>query len=475
MRLKKLCTLFTLAVLGINSLTPVTQVVAEGLPSMATTETTASESTSSTTEISKEETTEKTQTSSSEKEKTSETKENETSTQTQPSTDTEMSESTVNVDNSSPEVAKGEEQLYSSDRSAYTYLVGNETELVKAELLAFMDAHTQEIQAIKGASYEAHVGFTASNGKLYEFTPVESAARLRRAVEERAGITIQVVRQFAVNWHIRMPNSGLETWGSVYDEMATPDGQPLFCIEPGILVNGFGGYTQTVMPSQITKRMKQGASIGYTKTKDIPHYWNTQTFLWDEFGVQWIQNSGRNQGIINEIHTGIANLAKRPSFQNKEVTLKVGQSVTLTDTNGVFKDYDNLVSNTAGVKLEKSGNNLKITATASSNENGTVTYRRYKNEPVNIAYYKPGSQTVAVLNDPDRASFSIPIKVLKNGNVKIKKVDADTGKAISGAKFKLSYGGRNVEVVTNANGEADLKDIPHGTKVTITEIQAANG
>ncbi|EHB5067073.1 hypothetical protein JX175_002799, partial [Enterococcus faecalis] len=473
MRLKKLCTLFTLAVLGVNSLTPATQVVAEGLPSIATTETTASESTSSTTEISKEETKETTQTSSSEKEKTSETKENEISTQTQPSTDTEMGESTVNADNSSPEVAKGEEQLYSSDRSAYTYLEGNETELVKAELLAFMDAHTQEIQAIKGAAYEAHVGFTASNGQLYEFTPVDSAARLRRAVEERSGMTIQVVRQFAVNWHIRMPNSGLETWGSVYDEMATPDGKPLFCIEPGLLVNGFGGYTQTVMPSQITKRMQQGASVGYSKTKDIPHYWNTQTFLWDELGVQWIQNSGRNQGIINEIHTGIANLAKRPSFNNQQVTLKVGQSVTLTDTNGVFKDYQKMSSNTAGVKVERNGNKVTLTATASSNESGKVTFQRYVKEPVNIAYAKPGSQTVAVLEDPDYARFSIPIKVLKNGNVKIKKVDADTGKAISGAKFKLSYGGRNVEVVTNANGEADLKDIPHGTKVTITEIQAA--
>lgn len=475
MRLKKLCTLFTLAVLGMNSLTPITQVVAEELPSMATTETTASESTSSTTEISKEETKEKTQTSFSEKEKTSETKENETSIQTQPSIDTEMGKSTVNADNSSPDVAKGEAQLYSSDKSAYTYLERNETELVKAELLAFMDAHTQEIQAIKGASYEAHVGFTASNGKLYEFTPVESAARLRRVVEERAGITIQVVRQFAVNWHIRMPNSRLETWGSVYDEMATPDGQPLFCIEPGLLVNGFGGYTQTVMPNQITTRMKQGATIGYTKTKDIPHYWNTQTFLWDELGVQWIQNSGRNQGIINEIHAGIANLAKRPSFNNQQVTLKVGQSVTLTDTNGVFKDYQKMSSNTAGVKFERNGNKLTITALSTSKETGSLDFRYYFNDPNNIAYVKPGSQTVAVLGDPDNKRVSIPIKVLKNGNVKIKKMDADTGKAISGAKFKLSYGGRNVEVVTNANGEADLKDIPHGTTVTIPEIQAANG
>lgn len=475
MRLKKLCTLFALAMLGINSLTPVTQVVAEGLPSMATTETTASESTSSTTEILKEEITEKTQTSSSEKEKTRETKENETSTQTQPSTDTEMSESTVNVDNSSPEVAKGEAQLYSSDRSSYTYLEGTETELVKAELVAFMDAHVQEIQALKGVSYESHVGFTASNGQLYEFTPVESASRLRRALEERARMTIQIVRQFVVDWHVRMPNSGLETWGATYPEMATPDGKPLFCIDPSILVNGVDGYTETVMPSQITKRMQQGASVGYSKTKDIPHYWNTQTFLWDELGVQWIQNSGRNQGIINEIHTGIANLAKRPSFNNQQVTLKVGQSVTLTDTNGVFKDYQKMSSNTAGVKVERNGNKVTLTATASSNETGSINFKRYSVEPISIAYAKPGSQTVAWLMDPDNALVKLNVKVIKNGNVKIKKVDADTGKAVSGAKFKLSYGGRNVEVVTNANGEADLKDIPHGTTVTIPEIQAANG
>ncbi|MGK4136538.1 SpaA isopeptide-forming pilin-related protein [Enterococcus hirae] len=69
--------------------------------------------------------------------------------------------------------------------------------------------------------------------------------------------------------------------------------------------------------------------------------------------------------------------------------------------------------------------------------------------------------------------FPINLNVLKNGNTKIKKVDADTGKAISGAKFKLSYGGKQVEVVTNANGEADLKDVLHGTKVTIQEMQAA--
>ncbi|EKZ0433800.1 LPXTG cell wall anchor domain-containing protein [Enterococcus faecalis] len=468
MRLKKLCTLFALAVLGMNSLTPVTQVVAEELPSIAATEMSSSESTSSTTENSKEESTEETQTSSSEKE-------TEASTQTQSSADMGMNDSLANNDNSSPEVTKGKEQLFSSDKSSYTYLEGNETDLVKAELVAFMDAHTQEIQAIKGASYEAHVGFTASNGQLYEFIPVESAARLRRAVEERAGITIQVVRQFSVNWHVRMPNSGLETWGAIYDEMATPDGKPLFCIEPGILVSGYGGYTQTVLPSQITKRMQQGASVGYSKTKDIPHYWNTQTFLWDELGVQWIQNSGRNQGIINEIHTGIANLAKRPSFNNKQVTLKVGQSVTLTDTNGVFKDYQKMSSNTAGVKVERNGNKVTLTATASSNETGTINFKRYSVEPISIAYAKPGSQTVAWLMDPDNALVKLNVKVIKNGNVKIKKVDADTGKAISGAKFKLSYGGRNVEVVTNANGEADLKDIPHGTKVTIKEIQAANG
>lgn len=218
-----------------------------------------------------------------------------------------------------------------------------------------------------------------------------------------------------------MPASGLETWGSVYDQMATPDGKPLFCIEPGILVNGTGGYNQTVLPSQITKRMQQGVTIGFTQNRDLAHYWNTQTFLWDELGVQWIENSGRNQTIQNEINTGIANLAKRPSFNNQQVTLKVGESITLTDSNGVFKDYEKMSSNTSGVKVERNGNQLKLTATSTSNENGEISFLRYSQDPNNIVYAKPGSQAVAVLGDPDRARISIPVKVIKNGNAQVKK------------------------------------------------------
>lgn len=448
MKLKKLWTIVALFLLGVQSMVPVTQVFAMDT-AVSTSETI--ESITST--------------------------ENQEQSTVQTKSDNEEKIGQSQNSNDSPVDHTDNDKIYSDNKLAYTQLKGNEDTDIKSELVSFMNAHIDEIQAIRGASYNAHVGYTASNGVLYEFIPAESPTQLRRSLEARAGITIKVVQQFNVNWHIRMPNTGLETWGAIFDEMATPDGKPLFCIEPGILVNGFDGYTQTVLPGQITKRMQQGASVGYTKTKDIPHYWNTQTFLWTELGVQWIENSGVNQSIQNEINTGIANLAKRPSFNNQQVTMKVGESITLTDSNGVFKDYEKMSSNTSGVKVERNGNQLKLTATATSNESGTVNFKKYSVEPVSIAYVKPGSQAVAWLMDPDNALVKLNIKVIKNGNAQVKKIDKATGKPLAGAVFKFTNLStkETKEITSNAQGIAQWNDILAATQVKIEEIKAPNG
>ncbi|HAP3815334.1 TPA: LPXTG cell wall anchor domain-containing protein [Enterococcus faecalis] len=469
MKLKKLWTIVALFLLGVQSMVPVTQVFA--MDSAVSTSETVESTTTST--KNQEQSTVQTTAESQDSEKVIDSTDN----RVQTKSDNEEKIGESQNSNDSPVDHTDNEKIYSDNKLAYTQLKGNEDTDTKAELVSFMNAHIDEIQAIRGASFNAHVGYTASNGVLYEFIPAESPAQLRRSLEARAGITIKVVQQFNVNWHIRMPNTGLETWGAIFDEMATPDGKPLFCIEPGILVNGFDGYTQTVLPGQITKRMQQGATIGYKKTKDIPHYWNTQTFLWTELGVQWIENSGVNQSIQNEINAGITNLAKRPSFNNQQVTLKVGESVTLTDTNGVFKDYEKMSSNTSGVKVERNGNQLKLTATATSNETGDISFLRYSQDPNNIAYMKPGSQTVAVLGDPDRARVNIPVKVIKNGNAQVKKIDKATGKPLAGAVFKFTNLStkETKEITSNAQGIAQWNDILAATQVKIEEIKAPNG
>ncbi|EJW9248778.1 hypothetical protein OC441_002376, partial [Enterococcus faecalis] len=463
MKFKKICTIIALFLLGIQTMLPVVQVFTVEAIEQTPTITREMKSENSSVKSDEEKTTES----------TINTKMSENIDQSEEDMDIVKGETNDPIDKSEGE----SNRLYSENELSYTLLVGNETDEIKEELLNFMNTHIQEIQAIRGASFNAHVGYTASNANLYEFTPVDSPLYLRDSLQERAGITISIVQQFNVNWHVRMPASGLETWGSVYDQMATPDGKPLFCIEPGILVNGTGGYNQTVLPNQITKRMQQGATIGFTQNRDIAHYWNTQTFLWDELGVQWIENSGRNQTIQNEINTGIANLAKRPSFNNQQVTLKVGESITLTDSNGVFKDYEKMSSNTSGVKVERNGNQLKLTATSTSNENGEISFLRYSQDPNNIVYAKPGSQAVAVLGDPDRARISIPVKVIKNGHAQVKKIDKTTGAPLAGAVFKFTNLSTNEtkEITSNAQGIAQWNDLLAETKVKIEEIKAPNG
>lgn len=62
------------------------------------------------------------------------------------------------------------------------------------------------------------------------------------------------------------------------------------------------------------------------------------------------------------------------------------------------------------------------------------------------------------------------------GHAKILKVDEETNKPLSGAKFKIELSnGKVMEETTNAAGEIDLKDIDNAVTGTVTEIQAPTG
>lgn len=205
MKLKKLWTIIALFLLGVQSMVPVTQAFA--IDSMVSTSETT-ESTIKSTEKQEQSTIQTTAESQG-----SEKIIGSTYIGVQTISDNEAKIGESQNANDSPIDHTDNDKIYSDNKLAYTQLKGNEDANTKVELVSFMNAHTDEIQAIRGASYNAHVGYTASNGVLYEFFPVESPTQLRSSLETRAGITIQVVQQFNVNWHIRMPNSGLETWG----------------------------------------------------------------------------------------------------------------------------------------------------------------------------------------------------------------------------------------------------------------------
>ena len=145
-----------------------------------------------------------------------------------------------------------------------------------------------------------------------------------------------------------------------------------------------------------------------------------------------------------------------PKMDKTNVSIKVGESVTLTDTAGVLANYKNaVVKNDTGAKVVKSGN--KVTITPDKNSKDGYIYFQY-----NIAadyvgsplYYEhPYTQNTVLGRVRDPRSTRIPIKVIKEGNVSVRKVDKDTKQPLQ-ATFKATRLDTNEvrEIKTNVNG-----------------------
>ncbi|EAE4171293.1 hypothetical protein E1U17_15505, partial [Listeria monocytogenes] len=92
-----------------------------------------------------------------------------------------------------------------------------------------------------------------------------------------------------------------------------------------------------------------------------------------------------------------------------------------------------------------------------------------------FVYAKPNEQKVATFKLSNAGEFNLNVKVKLNGNIKVKKIDKDTGKPLPNAKLKFEYDNQTKEVVTDSNGLAQINDITQGTTVTISEVTAPDG
>ncbi|HFU5895013.1 TPA: SpaA isopeptide-forming pilin-related protein, partial [Enterococcus faecium] len=288
-------------------------------------------------------------------------------------------------------------------------------------------------------------------------------------------------------FHWSQSNGNVETG---YYAKKDSNGNMLWCVEPGAPLNWGANAGFTTSEVSEAKYIKASLAVywGWEKQKSIVNAFYTEKLVQEittgvtTSGITDVSGQGRvsqsgYEAFKKATLAKVDTFYKKPSFDGKTYTVKLGETLSLTDSNNVLSYYKLMVNN-ANVTTSINGNTLKITPKNNSNESGNLKFVYdidVSYQGATILYNAPWLQNVIKARAGDPAKSTVNIKVLKNGNAKIKKVDADTGKTISGAKFKLSYGGKQVEVVTNANGEADLKDVPHGTKVTIQEMQAANG
>lgn len=161
---------------------------------------------------------------------------------------------------------------------------------------------------------------------------------------------------------------------------------------------------------------------------------------------------------------------------------------TATDTNGVLSQYY-FDTDISGVNVSQRRNVLTVTATkdAAAKLNGYISSdygyaldvegtEAVLLEPSNGSNYQ-ACAALTSLPDPVWAYIHFKVKIVEEkGSLTINKVDAETGKALSGVTYRLfdANGKKVADMTTGADGKAVFKDLPQG-KYSYQEISAPSG
>ncbi|MFQ9725771.1 MAG: Cys-Gln thioester bond-forming surface protein [[Clostridium] innocuum] len=174
------------------------------------------------------------------------------------------------------------------------------------------------------------------------------------------------------------------------------DGDVVFCIDPQAEVIPGGGYAENNFSSSLANELSVIAYEGYYKNRnksDVTYYkFATNLMIWEKMGWSVTASGFDYSGYKSKIQKAVDSHSEKPSFDLDSITLNIGESITLTDTKGVFEEFHFVSSD--GLKVKKDGNKLTITATEDAKDVSTITYNKVPDECVgtSLVYQKAGSQ-----------------------------------------------------------------------------------
>lgn len=287
---------------------------------------------------------------------------------------------------------------------------------------------------------------------------------------------------------------------------STKDKNIYYCIEPNTTLEGskakshsiITGKSNMIKNSKLTnskyKRVNLLAYYGYGyKQGSINHnnkkwYGITQVMIWRTMrtDLSWNFKTSRYGNAssslfkkeVKEMNNLVDNHSKKPSFAGVTKTISNGQSITLKDTNGVLELYD-ITSKNSNVKLNKSGNNLKITGIKNGIE--SITFKKKCNVNNNVELFTSKTyQDLIKKGSFEDITFEMKAQVITS-NLTIQKEDSETGlKPQNNLSFKdatyevLDQSNKKVGTLkTNEKGVASI-DLPNGT-YTLREVKAPIG
>ena len=372
---------------------------------------------------------------------------------------------------------------------------------------------------------EKYGGYIAEDGQLRTLDGREAIDKPLAEIAAEAGMNVPMLF-YASNVTVSESRSTyLINIGYTTDVEGTTNGwggkringKVAYCVEHGIAI-GLGdndGYT----PNDLTKeqlakltlidywgRYKNIANIKGCSA--VNYNWDTievsaeylaefycQLLIWEtinSFGGDFV---GASSVSFQSTIGGMANIASQstynafkkavlakvdqfyttPSISGQTVTLKVGESKTLTDTTGALANYkDAPILNTTGISVTKTGNKVTLTAKGTPNASGVVRFdynidRAYDDQGPGYYYQHPVSQDVTTcgFNGGDPAIMILNVKVELDGSMKIVKTSED-GK-VSGVRFRVTGNGVDTTVQTGTDGTIIVPNLKAGS-YTVTEL-----
>lgn len=218
----------------------------------------------------------------------------------------------------------------------------------------------------------------------------------------------------------------------------------------------------------------------------------TQQFVWETLGVNPTRSSWDSEYMNDSLYKSWLSstqdlidtyYSKKPSFNSSTTKVNLGETTTLTDSNGVFKYYPTFTKTVNKVTFShtKGKNTLSISVAEDCTTHDisfkSVSYNIYMDLPtgdkydsntMNYCYFefdKGNIQDLMFSKRVDPRTFAVNVDVTF-GNLEIHKTSED--EKISNITFTVKGNGKTYTMKTNTNGIATLSNIPIGT-YTISE------
>lgn len=261
---------------------------------------------------------------------------------------------------------------------------------------------------------------------------------------------------------------------------------PLFCIEYGKTSPSSSSLGTKGKPSD-SKVLSAAKWIfaGYYMEHGNDINWLDMAYcqkkVWAVMGsnTSWTFSDSGYKNWCDNAEANMKKIDTRPSFDSKNIgTINAGSSKTITDTNGVLKDYPAFTNkDTNGVTIthESNSNTLLISIDKScTSKTFKIDDAKYKKSITgngnDCLLYNPkegGTQKLLYSAYYDPISFMFSGNVQPLGNLQLKKTSED-GK-VSGINFSVTGpNGFNRTIATDGNGEWKIEGINPGT-YTVTE------